>query len=151
MQYFIDNDVISSYNWSQIERGEILNERIKALRKQLDMTQSEFAQKIGTSQNVLANYEIGRRNPSNSVINNICKTFDVNEDWLRTGEGEMFIKLPEEDLFSKAAASCIKDNDSTAMEALILWRSLSPEARENVKNYIRQIFDVIKEQQQDKD
>lgn len=67
-----------------------MNERIKKIRKALDMTQQDFANKIGITQNTYANYEIGRRNPSNSVINNICKTFNVNEEWLRSGTGEMF-------------------------------------------------------------
>ena len=67
-----------------------MNLRIRKLRKTLELTQQEFASSIGTTANVLTNYETGRRNPSNSVINNICKTFNVNESWLRTGEGEMF-------------------------------------------------------------
>ena len=127
------------------ERGEHLKERIKKLRKELSMTQAEFAQKIGTSQNVLANYEIGRRNPSNSVINNISKTFDVNEEWLRTGEGKMFIEVPEEDIYSKAAASVFKENDATAIEGLKLYYSLSPEAKKAVRNYILQLADMIRE------
>lgn len=122
-----------------------MNERIKTLRKHLGITQAEFAQKIGTSQNVFANYEIGRRNPSNSVINNICKTFNVEEEWLRTGQGDMFLKIPEEDLFSRAAASCVKDDDAVAMEGLILWRSLPPEARKNVEEYILRLADLIRE------
>lgn len=69
-----------------------LNERIKKLRKSLDLTQQEFSSKIGTTANVLTNYETGRRNPSSSVINNICKTFNVSENWLRIGEGEMFVE-----------------------------------------------------------
>jgi len=69
-----------------------LNERIRKLRKVLDLTQQNFAKRIGSTQNVVANYEIGRRNPSSSVINNICKEFNVNENWFRTGEGEMFNK-----------------------------------------------------------
>lgn len=127
------------------ERGEHLKERIKKLRKELGMTQAEFAQKIGTSQNVLANYEIGRRNPSNSVINNISKTFDVNEEWLRTGEGKMFIEVPDEDIYSKAAASIFKEDDATAIEGLKLYYSLSPEAKKAVRNYILQLADMIRE------
>ena len=69
-----------------------MNERIKKLRKFLDLTQREFSSRIGTTANVLTNYETGRRNPSSSVINNICKEFKVNENWLRKGEGEMFNK-----------------------------------------------------------
>lgn len=75
-----------------------MKDRLKKLRKELDLTQQVFADKIGTSQNTFANYEIGKRNPSNSVINNICKTFNVNETWLRTGEGQMFVETPDDTL-----------------------------------------------------
>ena len=67
-----------------------INERIRKLRRHLDLTQKEFAAQIGTTQNSLTGYERGRRNPSGSVINNICKTFNVNEAWLREGIGDMF-------------------------------------------------------------
>ena len=68
-----------------------MKNRLKKIRKDFDLTQQEFADSIGTSQNTYANYEIGRRNPSNSVVNNICKTFNVNEEWLRTGKGDPYI------------------------------------------------------------
>lgn len=68
-----------------------INERIKKLRKAKGLTQVEFAEQIGSSQKSVTGYETGRRNPSSSVINNICKTFSVNEEWLRTGIGEMFV------------------------------------------------------------
>lgn len=74
-----------------------MNDRIKKIRKSLDLTQQAFAEKIGTTANVLTNYERGRRNPSASVINNICKTFNVNEEWLRTGQGEMFIEISRDE------------------------------------------------------
>lgn len=74
-----------------------LGERIKKLRKALDLTQQKFADQIGTPQNNIANYEIGRREPSAAALNNICKTFNVNETWLRTGEGEMFVQRSRDD------------------------------------------------------
>ena len=67
-----------------------INERIRKLRRHLDLTQKEFAAQIGTTQNSLTGYERGRRTPSGSVVNNICKTFNVNEAWLREGTGDMF-------------------------------------------------------------
>lgn len=73
-----------------------MKNRIRKIRKELGMTQKDFAAKIGTSQNILANYEAGRRTPSSSVINNICKTFHINESWLRAGEGEIFFAIAEE-------------------------------------------------------
>lgn len=89
-----------------------MNERIKILRKELDLTQQCFAEKIGTSANVLTNYETGRRNPSSSVINNICKTFNVNEEWLRNGTGEMFVQRDKLQIISEFAADLIKEPDS---------------------------------------
>ena len=74
----------------------MLKDRIRTIRKAQNLTQKDFAARIGTTQNVLANYETGRRNPSASVINNICKTFRVNETWLRTGQGEIFLAADRE-------------------------------------------------------
>lgn len=68
-----------------------MNERIKKLRKTLDLTQQEFADKIGVKQNTVAQYEMGRNIPIDSVIFLICKEFNVNEEWLRNGTGEMFL------------------------------------------------------------
>ncbi len=85
------------------------NTRIRKLRKALDLTQQEFASRIGTSANVLTNYETGRRNPSSSVINNICKEFHVNEDWLRTGAGEMFQELSRDDEIAAFVNDVLRD------------------------------------------
>ena len=74
-----------------------LGERIKKVRKELDLTQRDFGAQIGTTQNAIASYEIGRREPSAAAVNNICKTFNVDEHWLRTGEGEMFAQRSRDD------------------------------------------------------
>ena len=67
-----------------------MNNRIKEVRTKLKITQQEFADRIGCSRSGLANYEVGRNEPINSVIVAICREFNVNEEWLRTGNGEMF-------------------------------------------------------------
>ena len=67
-----------------------MHDRIKDIRKALDMTQTEFAQRIGIKQNSLANIEIGRRNASNQVVTSICREFGVNLDYLLHGAGPMF-------------------------------------------------------------
>lgn len=69
-----------------------MNERIRKLRKHLDLTQREFADRIGVKQNTVAQYEIGRNAPIDSVVSLICREFNVNEEWLRNGTGEMFIE-----------------------------------------------------------
>ena len=69
-----------------------MKDRIKKIRKELDLTQQKFAEKIGVKQNTVAQYEMGRNIPIDSVISLICREFNVNEQWLRDGTGEMFIE-----------------------------------------------------------
>lgn len=68
-----------------------MNERIKEIRKALNLTQQEFADRLKIKRGTLANYEIGRNEPIGAIISVICREFNVNEDWLRSGKGEMFI------------------------------------------------------------
>lgn len=68
-----------------------MNERIKKIRKILNLTQQEFAHKIGIKRGAIANYEVGRNEPTNSVISLICREFNVSEEWFRNGTGEIFM------------------------------------------------------------
>lgn len=98
----------------------MIGERIKKLRKSLELTQQEFSNRIGCSRNLVANYEIGNRNPSSSVINNICKTFNVSESWLRTGEGDMFIQQKPEDELASAVERLITGESADFKRRLVL-------------------------------
>lgn len=65
--------------------------RIKHLRKKiLKLTQDEFAERLHISRSNMGNIEIGRISITDRVINDICMAYNVNEQWLRTGEGEIF-------------------------------------------------------------
>lgn len=67
-----------------------MQERIRALRKQLGLNQTEFGARIGVKQTTIAGYERGSSTPLDAVVSAICREFGVSELWLRTGEGEMF-------------------------------------------------------------
>lgn len=69
----------------------MMKDRIKEIRKYFHLNQTDFGAKVGVKGNTIGNYEIGLRSPSDAVIFSICREFGVNEDWLRTGEGEMLI------------------------------------------------------------
>lgn len=71
--------------------------RIRELRKVLEMTQNDFAIRIGLTQNTITKYETGLRSPSNQIVISICREFNVNEDWLRTGKGDMFNPMSEDE------------------------------------------------------
>ncbi len=111
---------------------EILNERIKLIRKNLGFTQQEFADKLGVARNNIAGYETGKRSPSDAVISLICKTFGVDENWICTGEGEMFVQrtrnqiitdflgdlIVEEATFKKRLIEALAELDTRDWEAL---------------------------------
>lgn len=69
----------------------IMKDRIKKIRKKIDLTQQEFADRIGIARGNVGAYEVGKNAPSDAVISLICREFDVNEQWLREGKGEMFL------------------------------------------------------------
>lgn len=68
-----------------------LNNRIKIMRSELNLKQEDFGKKINLTKFAISNYENGRTGIPDRVISDICREFNVNEMWLRTGEGEMFI------------------------------------------------------------
>lgn len=86
-----------------------MNERIKELRKALNLTQQEFSDRLGVKRGTIANYEIGRNPPIDAVITLICREFRVNETWLRTGEGEMFRSVDREKEIAAFVASVLGD------------------------------------------
>lgn len=70
-----------------------MNERIALVRKSLGLTQEKFAEQVGLSRNFMWMIESGTRVPSDRTISDICREFNVNETWLRTGEGDMFNQI----------------------------------------------------------
>lgn len=81
-----------------------MNERIKELRKALKLNQTEFGARLGIKQTTVAGYETGAKNPMDSVIVSICREYNVNETWLRTGEGKMFVEKSRFDTIAEFAA-----------------------------------------------
>lgn len=90
----------------------ILKDRIKLIRKNAGLTQSQFAKSLGTVQNTITGYETGRRNPSGSAITLICREFNVNEEWLRTGVGEMYVNSSDTDYQSILDEIGVKDTNA---------------------------------------
>lgn len=96
-----------------------MNERLKKLRKELDMTQQEFAEGIGIKRNTMATYESGRNEPIDAVISLICTKYNVNENWLRTGEGEMFVEMSYNDEIAQFVGQVMGEEDDSFKKRLI--------------------------------
>lgn len=70
-----------------------MNLRIRTLRKALELNQKDFAARIGLKQNTISNMEQPGGTITEHNIKSICAQLNVSEKWLRTGEGEMFMKI----------------------------------------------------------
>jgi transcriptional regulator with XRE-family HTH domain len=70
--------------------GDDNMKRFREVRQALGMTQQKFADGLRISSGALSKIEIEDRTPSDQLIHSLCVTYNVNEDWMRTGEGEMF-------------------------------------------------------------
>lgn len=96
-----------------------MKDRIKKIRKELDLTQQKFAEKIGVKQNTVAQYEMGRNIPIDSVISLICREFNVNEHWLRDGTGEMFIEWTRDEQIASFIGGIQMNDDNSFKKRLI--------------------------------
>lgn len=113
-----------------------LKERIRKLRRTLDLTQQSFGERIGIKRNTVANYETGRNEPVASVISLICREFNVSEKWLRTGEGEMFQSTQKNEL-----DALIKRYNLTAADKFLIenYLELKPDSKKAIIDFIMNI------------
>lgn len=119
-----------------------IGDRIKKVRKSLDLTQEAFAARIGSVQNTITGYESGRRNPSAPVLSLICKEFNVNEEWLRNGTGEMFAPDASGEL-----EALVKRYDLSHGEYIFLekYLKLKREERDNAFDFIMDVCSAIRD------
>ncbi|MCD7862396.1 MAG: helix-turn-helix domain-containing protein [Lachnospiraceae bacterium] len=75
-----------------------MNERIRKLRRTLDLTQQKFADRLGVKRNTVAQWESGINAITDQMVNSICREFNVNEEWLRYGTGDPFLPEPSSEI-----------------------------------------------------
>ena len=96
------------------------NERIKYLRNEiLHLTQQEFSEALNISRSNMGNIETGQISLTERVISDICEKYSVNEEWLRTGEGEMFVPKTRNQQITDFLGDLIKEEDGTFKKRLI--------------------------------
>ena len=92
-----------------------MKNRIKQIRKHYNLNQEDFGKRIGAKQSTVTAYECGNRVPMDVTITSICREFGVNESWLRTGEGEMFMpKSRGQEIGEIVKAAAQHDPDTAA-------------------------------------
>jgi len=93
-----------------------MKERIRAIRKALKLNQKEFAQRLGMKSTALSMIELGDNTLTEKNIKLICMTFSVDENWLRTGKGEMFAASPYEKEFFNIYSGLLPETQKTLLK-----------------------------------
>lgn len=120
--------------------GDELNQRIKFLREKACLTQAEFGSRVGARQNTVSSWEVGRITPNDSALLNICQTFDVREEWLRTGNGPMEVQHSMDEVLSKFFDSVLADPpESPRRRILTSFASFSSEDWETMWNLMQML------------
>lgn len=123
-----------------------MHERIRKLRRILDLTQEKFAERIGIKRNTVATYESGRNEPVNSVVALICREFHVNEEWLRNGTGEMFAQDSEDEMQALTEKYSLSAADRILIEKFV---SLKADTRNAILEFMADVVASIQESEED--
>lgn len=128
-----------------------MNERIKFLRNTLGMTLEDFGKRVGVTRSAIGRIEKGERGVTEQMILSICREFDINEEWLRTGNGEMKLISSEDDEVMKYVGLLLKDKEDFVAQKIkrfiIGYEKLDAEDRKVVEKLMRQVFEDEKKEQ----
>lgn len=126
-----------------------ISDRIKELRKSLGLSQEEFGQTLGVSRDVIGNIEYDRlKRPEQKepIYKLICEKFNVNEAWLRTGEGNRFKNTPPENEIATAIYNVLEDVDcnntiyTLVKEFLLKYEKLDTNSKGVIEKFVNDII-----------
>lgn len=117
-----------------------MGNNIRELRKALNLTQTQFGERLGVTHGAIARLEGGSVNLSSAMCTSICREFNVNENWLLTGEGSMFNELSDDELVARYVGRMFADGDPFVINTLKALGKLGPEQWEVLK----ELIDTIK-------
>lgn len=123
----------------------MVNTRIIELRKNLNLTQDEFAKKIGLSRNFIWMIEKGDRIPSDRTISDICRTFGVDEIWLRDGIGEPFREKSQEEYIAEVLGGVLAGSEQSKARLIRAVANLPDELTDAAIQVIQQIAESLQE------
>lgn len=96
-----------------------MKNRLKTLRDALNLTQQEFADRLGVKRGTISNYELGRNEPIDAVISLICREFRVSEEWLRVGTGQMLEEVDQDQEIADFVGAVLADKPDSFRKRLI--------------------------------
>lgn len=134
-----------------IQGGDIMKDRIRVIRKKKGLTQDEFADKVNLTKNYISLVENGNRTLAERTISDICRIFSINEEWLRTGNGEMD-SLPEDEE-AAYVSELLEDSDNDFYDLIKAFMKTYCESGEKekqiLKSFAKDLKSNIKKESQD--
>lgn len=124
-----------------------MNNRIKEIRIASSMTQQEFADALAIPRSNIAGYEKGIRNPSDAVIALICREFNVSEEWLRTGNGEMHIPMSREEEIADMVGKAISGTNEFKRAVI---RMICSRSEAELVALEKMLWDIVAEMEKEK-
>lgn len=119
--------------------------RIIKIREDNGLNQEKFAEKIGLSRNFINQVENGKKNISDRTISDICRLFNVNEEWLRTGNGKPY--LSQDDKLSSYIANIAFGDDDFIKDLIMVYMELD----DTSKNALKKIASSMAQRLKDRD
>ena len=123
-----------------------MNERIKELRKTLGLTLEKFGERVGVTKVTISRIENNVNSVTEQMFKSICREFNVNEEWLRDGSGEMFI-IPEDET-AALVSDLLEDSDNefyqSILEVVRTYQQLSPTSQEVLREFGKKCLENMK-------
>ena len=120
-----------------------MNERVKELRSALGLSAEKFGGKIGVTRSAISKMELGVCNISEQSIISICREFNVNEEWLRNGTGEMFNNLSQDEELAYIVGQALPQADDFVKDTFIALGRLSQEFTADDWKVVKRFVDAL--------
>lgn len=120
-----------------------MNERVKELRSALGLSAEKFGSKIGVTRSAISKMELGVCNISEQSIISICREFNVNEEWLRNGTGEMFNTLSQDEELAYIVGQALPQADDFVKNTFIALGRLSQEFTAEDWQVVKKFVDAL--------
>ena len=129
-------------------------ERVKEVRKSLNLTMEQFGNKLGVTKVAISNIEKEKRNLTEQMSLAICREFNVSEEWLKTGEGEMYQQLSEDEEIAGIVSDLLEEGKDNAFYGIILeiaktYNELSPASQKVLTEAAEKLADNLAKKKRD--
>lgn len=120
-----------------------MNKRVKELRTSLNLSQEVFGKKLGITKSAVSNIETGRFNATDTILKLMCTEFNVNEEWLRDGVGEMFKQLLPGEETALCVSTIMEEKNpfiDTIIEIVNVYRGLDDTSKRVLENLSKEVL-----------